>query len=108
MYASLRIAGAPSSRGEAHPVAASELADRFRHDCGAAFLPARGHGDVAIIEGIERRQIALARHAEHVAHAVRDQLVDQNLAAAARDVLGTHVVTCWRLSASSSHTYRPA
>ena len=43
---------------------------------------------VAVMEGIERREIALARHAEHVLHAVDDELVDQDLAAGAGAVIG--------------------
>ena len=44
--------------------------------------------EIAVVESIERREIALARHAEHVVHAVDDQLVDQDFAAGAHVVLG--------------------
>ena len=62
----------------------------LRHHHGAALLAAHRHGDVAVVEGIERRQIAFARHAEHVAHAVDQELVDQHLAARAHIVLAAH------------------
>ncbi len=42
------------------------------------------------MERVEHREIALARHAKDVAHAVNAQLVDQNLGGAAQIVLGAH------------------
>ena len=70
--------------------AAGQLAGGLGHHHRPALLAADGHGDVAVMEGVERRQIALARHAEDVAHAVDQQLVDQHLAAAAQIVLAAH------------------
>ena len=46
--------------------------------------------DVAVVEGVERGEVALARHAEDVAHAVNAQLVDQNLGGGPRIVLTAH------------------
>ena len=66
------------------------LADRFRHHRGAALLAADGHRDVAVVERVERREIAFARHAEHMVHAVDDQLVDQDFAAGAGAVIAAH------------------
>ena len=48
--------------------------------------------DVAVVEGVERGEIALARHAEHVPHAVDDELVDQDFAGGPGAVIGAH---CW-------------
>ena len=44
---------------------------RLRHHGGAALLAADGELDRPVVEGVERGEIALARHAEHVLHAVR-------------------------------------
>jgi hypothetical protein len=76
-------AGGRSARREADAGTAGELADRLRHHGGAALLPAHRDRDIAIVERIERRQIALARHAEGMPHPVKHQLVDQDLAAGA-------------------------
>ena len=70
--------------------AAGGLADRLRHHRRAALLPADRERDLAIVKGVERREVALARHAEHMLHAVGDQLVDQNLAARPGAVIGAH------------------
>ena len=70
---------------------AGDLADRLRHHGGAALLPADGELDRPVVERIERREIAFARHAEHVLHAVHDQLVDQDFAAGPGAVIGAHV-----------------
>ena len=81
------IGGAWPARDEADAGPAGRLADRLRHHRGAALLPAHGDGDVAVVEGVEHGEIALARHAEYVAHAVDAQLIDQNLGGGARIVL---------------------
>ena len=47
-----------------------------RQEGGAGFVPADRHLDVAVMERVEHRQIALARDAEHVTDAVDDQLID--------------------------------
>ena len=52
----------------------------------------------AVVEGVERGEIALARHAEDVLHAVHDQLIDQDFAAGARAVIGAHGVSFLHLS----------
>ena len=46
--------------------------------------------DLAVVEGVERGEIALARHAERVFHAMRDQLIDQDFAAGPGAVIGFH------------------
>jgi len=69
---------------------AEHLADRFRHDGGAALLAADGDGEVGVVEGVEHGEVALARHAEHVTHAVDVQLIDQHLGGGAQIILGAH------------------
>ena len=78
MHAGRRIGGARPAGDEADAGPAGRLADGFRHDRRAALLPADGDGDVAVVAGVERGDIALARHAEHVTHAMNDELIDQN------------------------------
>jgi hypothetical protein len=56
---------------------------RLRHHGGAALLPTDRDVDLRIIEGVERRQITLARHAEDVIDSLRKKLIDQDLAAGA-------------------------
>ena len=56
----------------------------LRHHGRAALLPADGDGDVGVVQRVEHREKAFARHAEQVLDAVDDQLVDQDLAAGAR------------------------
>ncbi len=84
------IGGARTAGDEAHARAAGDLADRFRHHAGAALLPADSDVESAVVESVEHSEIALARHAEHVAHAVNKQLVDENFGGSAHVVLGAH------------------
>ena len=84
------IGGARPAGDEADAGLAGHLADRFGHHAGATLLAADGDGEIGVVERIEHRQIALARHAEDVAHAVDVQLVDQNLGGGAHIVLGAH------------------
>ena len=53
-------------------------------------LAADGDLDVAVVKRVEHGEIALAGHAEHVADALDDQLVDQHLGGGAQIVLGFH------------------
>ena len=84
------IGGARPAGDETDAGPAGDLADRLRHHGGAALLAADRDGEVGVVEGVEHRQIALARHAEDVAHAVDAQLIDQNLGGGAHIVLGAH------------------
>jgi hypothetical protein len=85
-----RVGGARSAGDETDARAAGHLADRLRHHRGAALLPANGDGKIAVVKRIENRQVALARHAEDVAHAVNAQLIDQNLGRGPHIVLTAH------------------
>ena len=85
-----RIGGARPAGDEADAGPPGRLADGLRHHRGAALLPADRDRDRAVVEGVERRDIALARHAEHVAHAVDDELIDQHFAAGPGAVIGAH------------------
>ena len=84
------IGGAGPAGDEADAGPAGRLAVRLRHHRGAAFLAADGDLDLAVVEGVERGEIALARHAEHMRHAMRDQLIDEDFAAGPRSVIGAH------------------
>ena len=88
MDAGRGIGGAGPTSDEADAGPARGLADRFGHDRGAAFMPADRERDIAVVEGIERGQIAFPGNAEGVAHAVDDQLVHEDFAAA------PHIVFC--------------
>src|SRR6185503_5056595 len=84
------VGGAGTARHERDAGPAGELADGFRHHHGAALLAAHGHGNIAVMERVERGEITFARHAEHVVDAVGNELIDQHLAAAPHVVLATH------------------
>ena len=73
-----RIGGAGAARDEADTRSPRRLADGVRHHRGSALLAAHRHLDRSIVERIEHGEIALARHAEHVLDAVRDELIDEN------------------------------
>src|SRR6516162_8241891 len=75
---------------ETHTGPAGHLADRFRHDGGAGLLAAHRDGQIAVMEGIEHREIALARHAKDVTHAMNAQLIDQDFGGTAQIVLTAH------------------
>src|SRR5262249_30976297 len=90
MHARGRIGGAGPARDEADAGAPGRLAAGFRHDRGPALLPANGDGDITVVEGIERREITLPRHAKHVTNPVNDELVDQNFGGRPRAVIGAH------------------
>ena len=81
MDAGRGIGGARPAGDETDAGPAGRLADRLGHHRRAALLPADRERDVAVMEGVERREIAFARHAEGVPHAMRDQLIDENFAA---------------------------
>src|SRR5262249_50460010 len=83
--------GAPWAAGnETAPRPARHLADRLCHDRCPALLPAHGHGQFAVMEGVEHRQVALARDAEYLAYAMDPQLIDEDLGGTAQIVLTAH------------------
>ncbi len=90
MDAGRGIGGARAAGHEADAGRAGCLADRFRHHGGAAFLAANGDCEVAVMEGVEHRQIAFAGHAEHVADAVDRELIDQDFRRGPRLVERAH------------------
>ena len=99
MNAGRGIGGAGTAGDEDDARPAGDLADRLRHHGRAAFLTADGELDRPVVERVQRREIAFARHAEHVLHAVNEQLIDQNFTAGAGAVVGAqHVVSpcLWR------------
>jgi hypothetical protein len=53
-------------------------------------VPAHRDRNVAVVESIERGDVALARHAERVAHAMDDELINQDFGGRPRAVVGAH------------------
>ena len=90
MQAGRAVGGAGAARHEGDAGPAGELADGLGHHHGPTLLAADRHGDVAVMERVERGQIAFTGHTENMAHAVDDELVDQHLAARAHIVLAAH------------------
>jgi hypothetical protein len=93
MQARRRIGGTRAAGDEADAGRPGGLADRLRHHGGTAFLPADRHGDRGVMQRVERRDVALARHAKHMAHAVQHELVDQHLGGGSGAVIGAHWVS---------------
>ncbi len=62
----------------------------FRHDAGAAFLPADRHLEGTIHHGVERSDVAFAGYAEDMARAMDDELIDQHLGGGSRSIIGAH------------------
>ena len=84
------IGRARAAGDEADAGRSGELAHRLRHDGSAALLTAGRHRDRPVVERVKRGDIAFARHAKNMAHAVDDELIDQHLAAGPRSVIGAH------------------
>ena len=98
MHSGRRIGGAGAAGDEADAGRPGGLAGRLRHHGGAALLPADRHGDRPIMHGVERRDVALARNAKDVAHAVQHELVDQDLGGSSGAVIGAHGISLYRLA----------
>lgn len=90
VYAGCRVGSAWSTRYEADAGAAGRLPAGLRHDCGPALVAANGYDDIAIVQGIQSSNVALAGNAKYVAHTMDDELVDQNLGGRPRAVIGAH------------------
>lgn len=88
------IGRARSARDEADAGLAGELAIGFRHIGRPALLPADDefNGVLAVVEGVQCREILFARHAKHPIDPVNSQDVDQNPAAAALNQFALHAV----------------
>ena len=84
------VGGARSAGDEAHARPAGHLAHRLRHHRRAAFLAAHRDGNRAVMERIERREVALAGDAKYVLDAMDAQLIDQNLGGGPCIVLAAH------------------
>src|SRR6185437_6925193 len=82
---------AGAARDEANAGPAGDLGHCFGGHRRAALVPADGQLDVAVVEGVERGEVALTRHAEGMADTVDAQLIDEDFAAGARAVVGPHV-----------------
>jgi AcrR family transcriptional regulator len=76
------IGGARPARHETHARPAGELAVRLGHEGGAALLAADHESDPPGMgmKAVQHRQVALARHAEGVRHALGDQAFDKQVA----------------------------
>lgn len=79
MNAGRGVGRAGAARNETNARPSGRLPDGFRHHCGPTLLTAHRHLEVAIVKSVEHGEIALAGNAEHVPHAIGDQLVDQRL-----------------------------
>ncbi len=86
VHADRRVRRSRPPRGEAHARPTRQLPPRLRHVRGGGFM---ARGDVAnpvasLPEPVEHAEERLARHPEHGVHALRDQLVGDDVAAEAR------------------------
>ena len=72
-----------AARHHADPGAAGDARHRVGHHGGASLVPADREGDGRIVQRVQHREIALARHAEHMVHALGGEALDQDAAAAA-------------------------
>ncbi len=82
VHADAGVGGARPARDEAHAGSARELAVRLGHERRPALVAAGHEADAlaVLVEAVERRQEALARHAEHRVDALGDQRLHQGVA----------------------------
>src|SRR6516165_7384276 len=111
-----RGVGCPGATGdETDPGPPRCLAGGLRHHRGTALLPADREREIAVVKRVEHGEITLARHAEHVCHAVNAELVDQNRCGGSHVVIGTHwdpppccdgsvYITDWRAQILGPHS----
>ena len=81
-----RVRGARSARDEADAGPAGEPCVGVGHHRGAALLAADEHVDRGVVQRVENREIALAGHAGRAVDALDEELIDEDLAAAAREL----------------------
>src|SRR5207302_8180222 len=95
VHADRAVGGAGPARHEEHARLAGELAVGLGHVRGAAFLAANDELDLLpqIVQPVEHRQAALARHAEGDAHALRSERVGEDAPAVARLEVRLHAAT---------------
>src|SRR5436190_21719746 len=95
MHADRAVGRAGTARHEEHARLAGQLAVRLRHVRGAAFLPADDELELVaqVMQPVEHRQIAFARHAEGEAYALCRKRVGENAAAVAGLEIGFHAGT---------------
>ncbi len=84
MHTNGSIGGAGPTGDEADAWLAGEFAIGFRHIGRPALLPANDELDrtLGIVEGVKRREVALAGHAEDAFHTVDPEGVDKDQATA--------------------------
>jgi hypothetical protein len=83
VHAARRVGGARPTRDHADPRAAGQLAVGVGHVGGADLVPADHVPDGRVVQRVEHREVALARHAEGQLDAVDGELVDEDAAARA-------------------------
>ncbi len=95
MHADRAVGGARTTRDEEHARLAGELAVGLRHVGGAALLPADDEPELLahVVEAVEHRQVALARHAEGELRTVADERVGEDAAAVAHFQIVSHAVS---------------
>ncbi len=79
------VGGARSAadEGDARPTGQLGIADR--RESRSALMPADDRLDgVAVVQGVERGQVAFTRHAEHPVDAVRGQAIDEKISGTTR------------------------
>ncbi len=83
VHADRRVRRARAARDDGDARPAGELAVGVGHVRRAGLVTARDQADRRVVEAVEHREEALARHAEDDVGAVDDELVDEQLAAVA-------------------------
>src|SRR5690606_8188137 len=81
MHACQGIGGTRAARDHADARFASEFPVSVRHHGRATFLTADRHFDVVVVQTVQHGQIAFTGNTEHVTHAVRYELVHQDVSA---------------------------
>jgi hypothetical protein len=85
-----RVGCAWATCDEADARPAGDFTDSLGCYRGGALVPANGELDRAVVESVKRGEIALARHAEDVAYALDDKLIDQDFSARSRAGIRMH------------------
>ena len=80
-----RVGRARPAAHERHARPPRELGVAHGHEPRAALVPAHdGLDGIAVMQGVEHGEIALARHAEHPVHAMRGKAIDKQIGGTAR------------------------